>query len=224
MIRRISLTNVSKTPVKVATRAHLFEIAENTLRKEGWTVERLARSGKASVRQITKGKITKTVSIRTSQDTWIAFPRNSEDTGWVTLSTVDYVVAATVDNRDNPQIAHIHFIEADEMRDRFDRAYKARKEAGYALHQGRGIWISLYEEEGDQPVTLVGAGAGLKHPPIAKVPLNAPPEGEAALPPAPAVGVEEDDNDAPLTIREAKSRLAKSLGVSEDDITITISS
>ena len=72
------MTNVSSTPEKISVRTFLFNTAEEALKKEGWKVERIARSGKSSVRRITKGKQQKTVSIRTSQDTWIAFPRNDE--------------------------------------------------------------------------------------------------------------------------------------------------
>src|SRR5689334_2352976 len=91
------MTNVSATPEKLATRGRLFQVAVEALEQDGWKVERIARSGKSSVRRITKGKIAKTASIRTSQDTWIAFPRNPTDDGWATLADVDYVVAATVD-------------------------------------------------------------------------------------------------------------------------------
>jgi hypothetical protein len=109
------------------------------------------------------------------------------------------------------------------MRTRFDRAYAARKKAGYTLPVGRGIWLSLYEKEAETPVTLVGGGAGLDHPAIAKVTLSGleidPGVEELDLPPAASVA---GAGEAPLTIAEAKRRLALSLGVSEADIKITI--
>ncbi|MFC5755865.1 hypothetical protein [Rhizobium sp. GCM10022189] len=215
------MTNVSGTAEKISTRAHLFQIAVRALENEGWMVERISRIGKASVRRITKGKVSKKVSIRTSQDTWIAFPRNKTDTDWATLADVDFVVASSVDDRDNPKFAQVHMIDADDMRARYDRAYAARKAADYTMPVGRGIWLSLYDEEKDQPVTLVGAGAGLANPAIAKVPMIATTLDEQ----------EEDDvesqekaeaTEAPLTIAEAKRRLAVTLGVSEADIKITI--
>lgn len=217
------MTNVFTTPEKVSIRTRLFQVAEEALEKEGWKVERIARSGKASVRRITKGKIQKTVSIRTTQDTWIAFPRNPADDAWATLADVDYVVASSVDNRDNPQFARVHLIEGDEMRARFDRAYAARKKAGYTMPIGRGIWLSLYDKEADNPVTLVGAGAGLDHPAIATVPLTGL-EADSAMEEADTLPAEDVQSEAPLTIAEAKRRLALSLGVSEADIKITISS
>ena len=216
------MTNVFATPEKASVRNSLFQAAEATLRKEGWAVDRIARSGKSSVRRITKGKASKTVSIRTTQDTWIAFPRTPADDAWATLADVDLVVAASVDDRTSPQFAQVHLIPGDDMRARFDRAYAARRKAGYTLPVGRGIWLSLYERESNNPVTLVGAGAGLDHPAIAKLPLS------GAGIDLRARGRESIEADAPgdeppLTIADAKRRLAASLGVAESDIKITIS-
>jgi len=219
------MTNVSQTPAKLTKRARLFQIAVKALENQGWKVERIARSGKSSVRRITKGKAVKTVSIRTSQDTWIAFPRSPADDAWATLADVDFVAASTVDDRDNPHFGRVHLIAGDEMRARFDRAYAARRKAGYSMPVGRGIWLSLYDKESDQPVTHVGAGAGLEHPPIAEVSLVGPSDDMALV----QVGEELDSQDVeledePLTIAEAKRRLALSLGVNESDIKIIISS
>ncbi|MGO8975281.1 MAG: hypothetical protein ACLQNV_17360 [Steroidobacteraceae bacterium] len=215
------MTNIFKTPEKAAMRVELFQNAVEALEKQGWTVERIPREGKSSVRRITKDGVTKTVSIRTTQDKWIAFPRNNKNDGWATLRDVDYVVAASVDDRDNPRFAQIHMIEGDEMRARFDRAYAARKAAGFVMPEGRGIWVSLYEKESNDPVSHVGAGAGLAHPPIARVPLTGE-KGAKAGKEMDALDVEMEE--APLTIAEAKRRLALSLGVNETDIKITINS
>jgi len=214
------MANVSATPEKLSIRAHLFRAAETALERDGWKVERIARSGKSSVRRITKGKLQKTASIRTSQDTWIAFPRTPDDRAWATLADVDYVVAASVDNRDNPQFAQVHLIEGDEMRARFDRAYAARKKAGHTLPVGRGIWLSLYEKESQDPVSLVGAGAGLDHPAIARLPLTG--NKSDLTSDEPDSQLLEGANETSLTIAQAKRRLAMSLGVSEADIKITI--
>jgi hypothetical protein len=217
------MTNVSATAVKLAVRSRLFEIAEEALEKDGWKVERIARSGKSSVRRITKGKLQKTVSIRTSQDAWIAFPRSQDDRSWATLADVDYVVASSVDERLNPRFAQVHFVPGDDMRKRFDRAYAARKKAGYTLPVGRGIWLSLYEKESTNPVTLVGGGIGLDYPPILKVPLSGK-ELNSLSEERDSDPVESTAGEALLTIAEAKRRLAMSLGVAESDIKITISS
>ena len=96
------MTNVWTSPEKVDRRDRLFDIGVKTLERQGWTVERIPKSGKSSVRRITKDGKSQTVSIRTTQDTYIAFPRNQDDTAWVTLSEVDAVVAVSVDDGDNP--------------------------------------------------------------------------------------------------------------------------
>jgi hypothetical protein len=133
---------------------------------------------------------------------------------------VDYVVASSVDARDNPRFAQVHMIDGNEMRARFERAYAARKEAGYNFKIGRGIWVSLYEQEANDPVTHVGAGAGLTHPPIARVQLT----GERPTADQELSAEDVEVEEVPLSIAEAKRRLALSLGVNEADIKITISS
>ena len=50
----------------------------------------------------------------------------------MTLSDIDVVLAVSVDDRHDPKFAQVHMIEADEMRQRFDRAYSARIAAGYS--------------------------------------------------------------------------------------------
>jgi hypothetical protein len=215
-------------PDKGTTRAHLFQIAVRALEHQGWKVERIARCGKSSVRRILKGKLTKTVTIRTSQDTWIAFTRNMADNQWVTLDEVDYVLAASVYPEGDPQFAEVYMIEGDEMRERFNRAYEARKRAGYVIEGGTGFWLSLYDRETDRPVTLVGAGAVLGRDPIAREPLNgeAPEkiERNSPTPNEEPDRVDVEVEEGPITITEAKRRLAASLGVNEADIRITISS
>jgi hypothetical protein len=215
------MTNVFKKPEKLSRKTQLFEIGVEALEKAGWTVERVQRSGKSSVRKITKGRESKIVSIRTTQDMWIAFPRNGDDTGWRTLSEVDAVLAVSVDDKENPKFAKVHLIPGDEMRARFDRAYAARVKAGYTIPLGRGVWVSLYLPEAQDPVTYVGAGAALKYPAIATVPFSPDdvqaPENEAA---------EADElteaGEAPLTIAEAKRRLAITFGVDPSNIKITV--
>jgi|SRR5712664_513329 len=212
------MTNVLATPEKISRRDRLFQIGLETLRKNGWKVERIPGFGKSSVRRITKGGKSRKVSIRTSQDTWIAFPRNDADNGWVTLSDVDAVLAVSVDDRHDPKFAQVHMIEGDEMRQRFDRAYRARVKAGYSIPLGRGVWVSLYHPDETDPVTHVGGGAGLDHPPMARVPLE-PEESDSDT------IVETKDLDSghkPLTIAEAKRRLAMTLGVDPSSIKITV--
>lgn len=214
------MTDIWGGPGKKLLRDQLFQAAVEALEDAGWKVETIRRSGKSSVRQITKGKTVKKVTIRTSQDTWIAFPRNAKNDGWATLDDADYVVASSVDDRGNPQFAQVHMIDGDEMRERFDRAYTARKAAKYKLPYGRGMWVSLYDEESNNPVSLVGAGAGLAHPAIKRVPLMGP--GANAPLAQEKVAARHIEPTEHLSISEAKRRLAMSLGVDERNITITI--
>jgi hypothetical protein len=219
------MTNVYGSPEKVSMKTQLFNIAVHALEKAGWKVERVQGSGKSSVRRITKGAESKIVSIRTTQDTWIAFPRLEGDKGWRTLDEVDAVVPVSVDDRHNPKFAKVHLIDGDEMRARFNRAYAARKKAGHTIPIGRGVWVSLYLPEAQDPVSHVGAGAGLKFPPIATVPLT--PEliaaiEETSLAEEAETPVAGKTEEAPLSIAEAKRRLAKTLGVDPANIKITV--
>lgn len=221
------MTNVYATPEKVETKGRLFEIGVETLRKQGWKVERVPKMGKASVRRISKGTESKVVSIRTTQDQYIAFPRTADDKGWVTLSDVEAVVAVSVDDRENPKHALVHLIDGDDMRDRFDRTYAARKQAGHVIPIGRGVWLSLYDKEIPGHAALVGAGAGLDYPAIATVPLQVEQQAPAAtqqpaVPPDLLTVMASDNVEAPLTIPEAKRRLAATLGVPVTAIEITI--
>jgi hypothetical protein len=220
------MTDVYGTPKKKWTRSLLFKIGVEALRKQGYEVKRIDGSGKSSVRRIAKGNQNLKVSIRTTQDKWIAFPRNGDDTAWITLSEVDAVVAVSVDNVGDPKIAQVHMLPGDDLRQRFDRAYRARIDAGYQIPLGRGVWVSLYREEADEPVVNVGAGAGLAYPPFAQVPLQpksaavqSEPSGNSVIEPR---TVTERDGEQPLTIPEAKRRLALYLGVDPSSIKITV--
>lgn len=206
------------------------------LEREGWKARKVSGYNGARIRRITRGGESRLAAIRTTQDFWIAFPRTKDDSAWATLSVVDVVVVASVDP-DDRTFARIHMIEAEEMRNRFDRAYAARLRADHTIPKGRGMWIALYEDEVPNPVTLVGAGAGIANEPIARMPLDseAPPvaamqrqspeprdsveaPAAAAMQPASA----SDADEAPLTIPEAKTRLGRTLGVDPSNIRITI--
>lgn len=220
------MTNIFGTPKKVSRKKKLFSIAVEALEKNGWKVERVPGNGKSSVRRITKDSESKVAAIRTTQDTWIAFPRIENDENWRTLDEVDVVVPVSVDDRDDPKFAKVHLIDGDEMRARFNRAYQARLKAGHKIPIGRGVWVSLYFPEAEDPISHVGAGAGLEFPPIATVPLSSdfsinPNEQDTSKDEvsAPMTQVREE---APLTIGEAKRRLAATFGVDPGNIRITV--
>lgn len=211
------MTNVFGTPEKASMKSKLFEIGVKSLEGAGYKVERVPRIGKSSVRRISKGTVSRLATIRTTQDTWIAFPRLDDDKSWRTLDDVDVVVAVSVDNRDAPRFAKVHLIEGDEMRARFNRAYQARKQAGHTIPIGRGVWVALYIPEASDPVTHVGAGIGLLVPPLATVSLDADAKGSPADDPIARAPVE-----APLSIAEAKRRLAETFGVGPEKIRIIV--
>jgi len=216
------MTNIFKTPKKRERKNRLFEIGLETLQKQGWAITK-EKLGKASVRRISKDGDSKLVSIRTTQDQWIAFPPKPEQDGWITLDDVDVVVAVSVDANDPPREALVHWLPADEMRKRFDAALEARVAAKRVQPDRRGIWIPLYEREADnrENVSYIGGGAGLDYPAIARVPIDG---GDGAPPRAAANGVDDgegNDEDA-LTIAEAKRRLSRTLGVPESSIKIIV--
>ncbi len=218
------MTDIFGKSNKRSTKTRLFQVALDALEDAGWTVERVAGSGKSSVRRITKGDESKVVSIRTTQDTCIAFPRTEGDKSWRTLDEVDAVVPVSVDDKENPKFAKVHIIDGDEIRARFNRAYKARRSAGHKIPIGRGVWVSLYLPEADNPVSHVGAGAGLEFPPIAIVPLVLEEEAEDATSDD---GLEVDSisppsGEAPLSIAEAKRRLAETFRVDPSSIKIIV--
>ncbi len=213
------MTNVSREPRKVLSRRKLFKLGERALEQAGWRVERIQGIGKSSVRRIVKNNKQYTVSIRTTQDTWIAFPRNDDDSGWVTLDDVDYVVAVTVDDKDDPKEGLAYMVDGDEMRERFDRSYRARLEAGHSIPVGRGVWVSMFVPEHPNAPSSVGGGIALGKEPLLVMKLDAAHGDEAptdsALVPAPPI-------ETPLTIADAKRRLAESLGVDPEKVKIVI--
>jgi hypothetical protein len=214
------MTNIFKTPEKHDRKKRLFQIGIETLQREGWMVTKEKGLGKSSVRRITKNGESKLVSIKTTQDQWISFAPEPDGKGWNTLDDVDVMLAVSVDASVPPREAWVHWLPADEMRERFDQARKARIQAKRVMPKRRGVWIPLYErEDASENVSYVGGGAGLDHPPIAHVPMNF---GGVAPPPTRPGDLSEDDDENLLTIAEAKRRLSLSLGVAESNIKITV--
>ena len=216
------MANIFGTPKKASMKSKLFNAGVEALEQEGWTVERIPKVGKSSIRRIVKGDESKVVTIRTTQDTYIAFPRDDDDKEWVTLSMADMVVAVSVDSADNPRFAQVHFIDGDEMRDRFDRSYQARLDAGHSVSSGQGMWLGLYEPEQSEPPSLVGAGAGIEHPPVARLPLEETSDETPAPPPSAESSTARPTASKPLSIADARQQLAETFGVEPDNVKITI--
>ena len=216
------MANIFGKPIKIAIKTKLFNAGIEALEQDGWKVERISKVGKSSVRRIIKGNESKVVAIRTTQDTRIAFQRDSEDKEWVTLSIVDMVVAVSVDDVDNPRFANVHFIDGAEMRDRFDRSYNARMAAGHSIGAGRSMWLELYEPEQSDPPRRVGAGVGLKHKPVATFPLSEVEASDKKSKPAAVEAVPIVSKNTPLSISDARHQLAETLGVDPANVKITI--
>jgi hypothetical protein len=218
------MTNIFKTPEKVERKERLFQIGIETLQQQGWTVTKEKGLGKSSVRRIVKNGESKRVSIRTTQDQWIAFPPRPKGKGWITLDDVDVVLAVSVDGNEPPREALVHWFDAQEMRERFDRALAARRKEGRVQPERRGVWIPLYmREDESENVSYVGGGAGLDYPAIAHVPMlggasTPPPAGPRRL----AAYAADDDDHEGLTIAAAKRGLSLYFGVPESAIKITI--
>lgn len=220
------MTDVLKTPEKKRIRQALIAGAIDALARDGWKVSRDKGGLRGRVRRITKDRKTLLAAIRTSQDGWIAFPRNATDSRWVTLEDVDVVVAAAI-NPERPEVGLVHLFDSKELRERFDRAYAARRAEGHQISIGRGLWVSLYHPESKDPVYYVGAGLGLLRKAFASIPLEEddtvalPTEVPLAVPPNLNVADAEDGSE-PLTIAQAKRRLARTLGVPESSVRISI--
>lgn len=213
------MTNVFKRPEKASIRRKLFELGEIALKRNGWQVERLQGIGKSSIRKISKGDERHVVAIRTTQGQWIAFPRKDNDAGWLTLDDVDFVVAVTVDDKDDPKEGVVYMVPGDEMRERFDRAYTARLKAGHTIPIGRGVWVSMFLAEDPDAASSIGGGIALGKKPLLSARLDAVHNEEAPEVVAP---VSASRAEAPLTIADAKRRLAHSLGVAPEKIKIVI--
>ena len=206
-------------------KSRLFAIGIKALEDNGWTVSAGPNSRLASVRTMAKGDKSFAVSIRTSQSRWIAFPRSENGTGWDTLDEVEQVLAVTVDDPHAPAKAYVHLVDAVEMRARFAEGYEARVASGRTVNPRSPMWVPIYTEPNVKKPTHAGAGAGDANPAIAVVNLESADEAEAAVSnPSSAVsdGTQRDDKEGPLTIAEAKRRLALTLGVDPSSIRITV--
>jgi hypothetical protein len=207
-------------PGDAGSKKRLFEIGLKALEENGYKIERIPGIGKSSVRRIKKDGQSKVVSIKTTQDTWIAFQRN--DTSWITLPDVDAVVAVSIDRWQNAKFIQVHMIDGKDMLERFDRAYAARLAAGNKISPGSGVWVSLYDKDEVDPISHVGGGAGLANPCFFRTPLNAEEPGLGIEPAGESLVTVVPPPSPSLTIPEAKRLLAITFGVDPSNIKITV--
>lgn len=227
------MTNIYGTPEKVLFSKRLFDIGTEYLEKQGYEVSRVPRAGKKSLRRVKKGKEEFNVAIRTSQDQWFAFPRDDASGRWLGMDDVNVerviVVALNTREEGKEKIGLVHDFPADEVRERLNKNFKARKKANPDIDISHGNWISLYHEETNDPASLVAAGIGNKYEPADRIPLFptsneevededlAEADGPASIASAAPAAVDES-----LTIPEAKRRLALTFGVDPSAIKITV--
>lgn len=170
--------------------------------KRGMKISKRRGRGRVNVYIIEKGNKTDSVSFRTSQNRWIAFPPLERGSKWKTLSDVAEVFVATVDEKDDPKQIEVYEFPAAEVQKRFDRAYAARVKEGHKLIDDFGMWVCLDKANGAYEA---GSGIVEAFPPLAIFPV-ADLMNERSVPVTSDIrdDVEEDDDssgaagDAPL--------------------------
>jgi hypothetical protein len=195
-----------------AIRRRLKEIALQALHDQGWSVERWPGSRKSSERRITKRGQSLRATIRTARDRWLAFPlTDTNGTRFGPLAAADRVIVPTLDPEDDGYALVFDF-PADDIRQRFKKAYEARKRAGHAVpNDGRGIWISLFKRDG-HPVYSIGGGAALDQKWFARVPLDRKDTSKQTAAPT----------SLAEAIAAAKSQIAAAAGVRPEQVRISI--
>jgi hypothetical protein len=122
----------------------------------------------------------------------------------------------------------VHWLPAADVRARFETAYRARLAAGNVVPLGRGLWLSLYDQNAPSPVSHVGGGFGLDYPAKATQALSAlldgtPTFGEALAPEGPVDPTLDEETDGTgFDLLVAKQRIARALNVPVEAVKITI--
>lgn len=198
----------------------LVKAAKNALVGAGYEIERLPGRGRSNVWKIAKGGVEQLASIRTTQDRWFAFP--PLDDKWKTLDDVDIVVVSAVDDPEDPRNAQVYLFAADDVRDRFNAAYKARLEAGQKVRHNFGMWVCL-DEDTRGIAASVGSGIATKHDPIANCSLS---QIEVLDAPKPDDEEADEGSVTPATISSvlanAKAQIAAMAGVGIDQIRLDL--
>lgn len=222
------MTNIYATSEKKELRHALLHFGLETLRAQGYAVRRAAGHGGRQVYEATKGDETLLVALRTSQNSWFAFPRLGDDNGWLTLDEVDHVLVASVDAPHQPSEVRVHLMPAEEVRARFEQARRARLAVGNVVPLKRGMWLSLYSPNVASPVSYVGGGLGLDYPPIATRSLAQvldealAAETLSAEEVGPDEDLGEDGDGGGFDLLEAKRQIARALGVPVEAVRITV--
>jgi hypothetical protein len=194
-------------------------------------LDRVPGRGLSNIWTITKNGKSQKASIRTTRDRWFAFPPLDNSKKWKTLDEVDTVIVAAVDDRHDPENVEVYIFPATEVRERFNAAFAARTGAGQTVRINFGMWVGLDQDTRKIPAS-VGSGIVDQYQPVAVFPIvdliaDSGAVDESALEVVADAG--EDavvagavDNEPPLTIVEAKRRLALTFGVKSENIKITV--
>jgi hypothetical protein len=210
----------------------MVEAAKRGAEAEGYTLDRVPGRGLSNIWTITKNGRSQRASIRTTRDRWFAFPPLNHGKKWKTLDEVDLVIVAAVDDRHEPENVEVYIFPATEVRERFDAAFAARTGAGQTVRINFGMWVGL-DEDTRNIAASVGSGIIDKYKAVAVFPLvdllaDSSVEDASALEVADVTAGEDDvvnrafDSDPPLTIAEAKRRLALTFGVKPENVKITV--
>ncbi len=193
----------------------------------GYKMERVPKKGLSNIWQMTKGDQSQRVAIRTTRNRWFTFLSLEGGAKWKTLDEVEMVLVAALDRQDKPQAIEVYLFTADEVRKRFDAAYKARKEADHVLNDNFGFWINL-DVDKRQTATSVGSGLADDFKPIATYPLD-----EAVTAPATSASATTPEADQtpvgqwqPGSIAEAmdwvRHHIARIAGVKTDAVKLDL--
>ncbi len=224
-------SNLLETLTRRILRNLLVDAAKQAAEKEGYKLQRVPGRGLSNIWNMEKDGKTEKVSIRTTQDRWIAFPRIERGTKWKTLDEVDMVIVAAVDSKESPKNIEVYIFPASEVRKRFNDAYAARDKDGQINYDNFGMWVAL-DEDLRGIARSVGSGIVKQYPRVAvysiEALLSAAPI--ANQPPHTGIGGTIDEGTGqevqPATIAEVmawtRRRVAEIAGVRVDAVKLDL--
>ncbi len=205
----------------------MVHAAKKGAESQGLALSRVPGRGLSNVWKAEKGGKKQLVSIRTTRDRWIAFQPLEYGKKWKTLHNVDLVIVAAVDDREDPKNIQVYIFPVEEVRQRFDAAYKARSDEGHKNKDNFGMWVNL-DTDNRGIAASVGSGLADKYKPIATYSIEAlaadMPEADA-VDKVDATNAEEKETQ-PGTIAEvmawARTKVAEHAGVSVDRVKLDL--
>lgn len=202
----------------------LTDAAMKAMEEEGWTVTKAPGHGRSNAWNIEKKGKSGRVSIRTTQNRWIAYQPQDGGKNWKTLDDADYVCisAFDYDDDDDPISIDVHFIKADIILDAFNRSYKARTDDGASITDGFGMWTCMDECEEDRAVN-VGSGFATDKNMIASYPLDDADNTEKTSSKNDRTSRSEPRTLSVSTILDdARTKISKVTGIAAEGITLDL--